>query len=290
MAEAIQNGAVYWITSKASPNLRLELSNGDPSNGTQAQGWQQMTDYAFYNQMWLVELVDGGYWTFRNLRSGTCLDLNGGNPGNGTKVQGWVAMDNNYNQHWAIIQLGGAYWKIKNRGTGTVIDLSGGGNSNGTKIQGWQDMANNPNQAWLFTRMTRTPTQIQALLAQNPRVAPVQFPSYADANYLNLPINLWNLIYAESMIAQNFHWRSEIFDCDDFAFTLKAAVAKHGNDWVRADGTAILCGFMFGRKPNGAHAYNWCLTDSLNQVTFIEPQNGTWSVDAFGYQAYFGVF
>jgi hypothetical protein len=66
--------------------------------------------------------------------------------------------------------------------------------------------------------MTRTPQEIHQLLAAHPRVAGVQFPNYADVNYLVLPVNLINIIYADSGIAQTFHWRSEIFDCKDFLF------------------------------------------------------------------------
>jgi hypothetical protein len=44
---------------------------GTPDNGTQAQGWQEMTDTNFYNQVWLVESTAGQYWTLRNLRSGS---------------------------------------------------------------------------------------------------------------------------------------------------------------------------------------------------------------------------
>lgn len=289
MAEPIQSGAVYRITSRASNNLRLELGDGDTRNGTQAQGWHEMTDISFYNQQWLVEDTgDHVNWTLRNLRSGTYLDLSNGGSDNGTKLQGWGGVDND-NRKWTISQLG-PYWAIRNKGTQTAVDLADGGKNDGTRVWGWQYIPND-NQKWLFKRMTRTPQEIQALLGANVRVGRVEFPHYQDMNYLVLPLNLQNIIYNDSGIKRNFRWRPEIFDCDDFAVTFKAAVAKHGYDSILVDNIAILCGIMFGSKPpNLGHALNWSVSETLNSINFLEPQNGQWNADAFGWQAYFGMF
>jgi len=75
-----------------------------------------------------------------------------------------------------------------------------------------------------------------------------------------------------------------------FHFFAKAAIAKWGNDNIRADDIAIVFGVMFGRNASGAgHAYNWYLTPDLSGIIFFEPQNGNEMVDP-GYTGYFGVF
>jgi hypothetical protein len=33
---------------------------------------------------------------------------------------------------------------------------------------------------------------------------------------------------------------------------------------------------MYGSKPGAGHALNWSVTDNLNAIEFLEPQNGTW--------------
>jgi hypothetical protein len=98
---------------------------------------------------------------------------------------------------------------------------------------------------------------------------------------------------------------------DDFAFSAKAAVAKWGNGYLRANvgwrllpartyltadvnnfpqGYAIIFGIMFGRNAKGeAHAYNWYLNADLNGITFFEPQNGNEMANP-GYNGYFAVF
>lgn len=83
---------------------------------------------------------------------------------------------------------------------------------NRTRVQGWQDIPND-NQKWSFERVSRTPTEIQAVLTANPRTASTQFKHYADANYLLLPKRVRDAIYTASGIRNNFRWRSEVFDC-----------------------------------------------------------------------------
>ncbi|KAF7118883.1 hypothetical protein CNMCM5793_008519 [Aspergillus hiratsukae] len=253
MAGPIQSGAVYRLTPKSASQLRLELSNGDPANGTQAQGWGEQDDYAFYNQVWLLTKSPQGWWRFVNLRSGTNLDLSTGSSANGTKIQGWATYDND-NQKWFITDAGNGYWKIANKGTGTVVDLAGGGTASGTHVQGWQDIPND-NQKWSFERVSRTPDEIQAVLTANPLTAPTQFKHYADANYLLLPKRVRDAIYRASGIRNNFRWRSEVFDCDDFAFTFKAAVAKDGNDWIRANNAFQAAMLEFKTNLNNDELY-----------------------------------
>ncbi|GIJ86915.1 hypothetical protein Asppvi_005813 [Aspergillus pseudoviridinutans] len=134
MSGPIQSDAVYRLTPKSASGLRLELSNGDPGNGTQAQGWSEMHDHAFYNQVWLLTKDPQGWWRFVNLRSGSrsiasqslraagevetdnsdlklaSLDLAGSSSANGTKIQGWATLDNDH-QKWFITDAGSGYWK-----------------------------------------------------------------------------------------------------------------------------------------------------------------------------------
>ena|SRR5882762_6011386 len=80
---------------------------GNPADGTQVIGWQDMggnSDGAAFNQRWLVSLVDGqpGVYTLHNLHGGTYLDLNGGGSANGTRIQGWEFIPNARNQQWNV--------------------------------------------------------------------------------------------------------------------------------------------------------------------------------------------
>jgi len=56
-----------------------------------------------------------------------------------------------------------------------------------------------------------------------------------DKQYLCLPRGVIDTIYAGSGLATTA-WRPEIFDCDDFAFSMKSAVSRTANTWpVRAN-------------------------------------------------------
>jgi hypothetical protein len=95
-------------------------------SGTKVQGWQQLS--GDYNQLWYVQPLESGGYTFGNLASGTVLELAGGqsvsrrcigkavtlltsrpsgSSKNGTRIQGWERVLNHHNpnirnQEWTL--------------------------------------------------------------------------------------------------------------------------------------------------------------------------------------------
>ena len=65
-------------------------------------------------------------------------------------------------------------------------------------------------------------------------------------------------------------WIQERFDCDDFAFLLKAEFVKDA--YRQGDRRAAHCfGIVWGSLP-GLHAINWVINNDL-KLRFVEPQN-----------------
>lgn len=66
-------------------------------------------------------------------------------------------------------------------------------------------------------------------------------------------------------------YRPEVFDCDNFAFALKATVDEEGRKiWSLSYEYAF--GIVYGSIPT-PHAINWFITPEL-EVLFVEPQSG----------------
>ena len=72
-------------------------------------------------------------------------------------------------------------------------------------------------------------------------------------------------------------WLRQAFDCDDFAYVLKAHFAEAAYvDGMRVDRPAHCLGILFGTvcisdKEPGSHAVNW-MVDDKRELHFIEPQ------------------
>ncbi|KAF8642985.1 hypothetical protein AX16_009284 [Volvariella volvacea WC 439] len=281
----VQGRGIYYIPN-AALGVRIGLSAGPTPDtpGSAVVGWAPVDKD---DHMWLIEPVSGqaNTYTIRNVLSGAYMDLNAGTPiGAAISTSVWTGADD---QKW-IITKSGNFWKIKNKASNHFVDLFNGGSANGTPIVGVAD-GTATHLLWNFEILSRTSSQIQTALSHNPYVA-VGFKSFlSDGLYLILPRDKLSAIWASTGLGST-RWRTEIFDCDDFALTYKSAVAKWGNARYKADGFGILCGLMFGVHGTAAHAYNWTLERrDLSTVTFFEPQNGRFSSDP-GYNAYFGLY
>jgi len=94
----------------------------------------------------------------------------------------------------------------------------------------------------------------------------------ADAEYYCPSVE-----YVEHLLEQDLldrmQYAAESFDCDDYAFVLKARFCldayKHGERR-----SAHCAGFVWGRLPH-PHAMNWVITDD-KVLRLIEPQNDLW--------------
>ncbi|KAL2126457.1 hypothetical protein VTI74DRAFT_877 [Chaetomium olivicolor] len=256
MGVSVKSGYIYRIRSRTSPNLLLELSNGSSINGTPAQGWSPINNNEnFFNQIWLLTKISGTQsWTFLEIRSGTYLDLDHGGTKDGTKIQGYQGPGegkSNLAQEWSLSAVTGGGYKAGH----LAVDLSNGGKGNGyvasvclvfvqnygpahknehsTPVWGYHPIDGNTNQIWDFEQWSYTATDIQSSIKSMPLASGFDVVAYtfpADKNYLVLPYTLYNVIWLGSM--QGYKWRRELFDCDDFAFVYKAAVASYGYKWL----------------------------------------------------------
>ncbi|KAI9062306.1 carbohydrate-binding module family 13 protein [Trametes sanguinea] len=280
--------------------VRFALAAHSSDDGTPIIAWSVNDDYL--DHMWLIQSVSGeaNTYTIRNLVGGSYMDLCASSSDDGTPLIGFHKTHPGENQKWIIKKetSGSGHWKIQNKATKTFVDLLNGGSSNGTKLVGWQggwnDGTSLGHQHWTFSPQSLLGHEIHTVLKANPYLRR-DFESYqADGMYLILSRARLREIWRQSGL-RNRNWRSEIFDCDDFAFVYKAEVAKWGDGQFKADDFAIVCGVMFGindegREADSGHAYNWMVDpEDHSSIIFFEPQNNSFMVNP-GYKAYFGVF
>ncbi|KAK0489678.1 Moa, A lectin from the mushroom marasmius Oreades in complex with the trisaccharide Galgalglcnac [Armillaria luteobubalina] len=283
---------IYRIHNAGVPVV-MDLFNGSSADNTKITGWQ-FGEAINWNQLWLIEPVDGKSDTFtiRSLIAGTYMDLFGGRSDNRTPILGWHRTGTN--QEWIIKHSADhRSYKMKNYASGTFADLYSGNSSNGTQICGWRGSFNDTHshQCWFFQRMSLSSAEIRSIIGRNPQLSRYYTSYQVDAEYLILPRYLWQEIW-ESTGLRNKNWRKVIFDCDDFAQVMKAAVAQWGTDKCRADGFSIFCGLMFGRSqrnPRDGHAYNFTISDDHSRVLFFEPQTNEF-MDNISYDAYLAYF
>ncbi|KAH9482062.1 hypothetical protein JR316_0004157 [Psilocybe cubensis] len=286
---------VYTIASREQyndTNVLLDLYEPTSENGTPSYIWSQSDQKEALNQRWLVKEVDGhpGIYTLRNIRTGTYLDLNEGSSKNGTKVQGWASLAGTphaQNSQWRIIASGN-HFKIQNVASKTYLDLAGKKHIPGTQVVGWQ-IDSTPTQDWVFRRVSRTGTEIKALLASNKSVDNNVESYLKEGIYIVLPKSVRDDILHRSGLGSSLKWRKEIFDSDDFAFVSKSHVAKWGATELLGDGFAILWGVVFGGQKDSAHVYNFFLNDNLDGIVFCDPKTGE-QKDTIRHKGYLSLF
>ncbi|KAI0317225.1 Moa, A lectin from the mushroom marasmius Oreades in complex with the trisaccharide Galgalglcnac [Amylostereum chailletii] len=298
---------VYFMQNIKAP-VFVALSEGSKVIGWQKFPWDDTpatTDNKVFSHLWLIDPVTGkdDTFTLRNLMGGTYLSLPGANATNGTLIVGG-SPNSAQEIQWIIKAPTGGQagtFKIQHAVAKTFVDLYGGGSTNGTAINGWAgdwNIAGNANQNWVFERVSRTSGEIKTAVLANPDIS-TDFKSFlADSDYLLLPRGFWQNIWNSSDL-KNRRWRSEIFDCDDFATVeptfciipvFKAEVAKWGDTNIKADNISVLCGLMYGTSDRGGHAYNFAImSNTPNKVVFFEPQTNSF-MDSIGFKAYFGMF
>ena len=112
---------------------------------------------------------------------------------------------------------------------------------------------------------------------------------YADLHYMALDLeDLCRIWKNESALDQSslgsYRWKRERFDCDDFAVCLKAQVAKYSYNQSFGKGGS-LCGIVWGRNDNSAHAFNFTV-DRFGKLILFEPQTG-YTIDTNAWNPYF---
>ena len=90
--------------------------------------------------------------------------------------------------------------------------------------------------------------------------------------------------------------QSENFDCDDFAFCMKAEVARHsqqnpGPTNSRNTHDGYLCGIFYAESPylgSPSNAYNFYITANGN-IEFFDPMSGT-QIQPGEWNPFFSIF
>ncbi|KAJ7277708.1 hypothetical protein C8J57DRAFT_1503553 [Mycena rebaudengoi] len=177
--------------------------------------------------------------------------------------------------------------RLQNVASGTFLDLPSQGD--GTRVHTWSHVTTNLNQMWNLVRVSRSANEVHSSLMKDPHVDTGAYKNYlVDGIYINVPKNLRDQIWTGSGLREA-KWRDSIFDCDDFAFVAKAAVANYAKDNVKATRISLLFGITYASNDKGGHAYNFYLDDSLDKITWFEPQTGKEMVDP-GYKSHFGTY
>ena len=90
----------------------------------------------------------------------------------------------------------------------------------------------------------------------------------ADDEYYCPPMSDAKEVIEESKLDRK-KWAGRRFDCDDFAFVLKAHFAEAS--YAHSERRAAHCfGIIWGHTPD-EHAINWVVTDEM-KLYFVEPQ------------------
>ncbi|CAE6426454.1 unnamed protein product, partial [Rhizoctonia solani] len=250
-------------------------SSGDVVNANEEYQLTHL-EWVFY-QLWYIEPIQVpalDTYSVRNLAHGSYLCLDSGSNANGTRVQGWNTVTCS-NEQWRIRQVPDSdAYRIQNVTSGTFADLlsGGAGHSRNLPIVGWAGAwENNTNhhQLWCLKKTSLPREEIRELLTCYPSIQEKFFTCFADGEYFILHPETIQRIWAESELGQkNYHWRREIFDCDDFAYVLKAEVTKWAARNIKADVSPLDC------LPTFSNDYPTNLSGILRSIRGNGPQTG----------------
>ncbi|KAG1890787.1 hypothetical protein F4604DRAFT_1949156 [Suillus subluteus] len=290
---------IYFIQNKDIPGV---LSPGIPQAkfATLHVKWpwnhsgSSNSRYVF-PQLWLVDPLpsnQGIVYTIRNLSSGKYLTSR-----NGSSV---VLDDPTHTtaDYWIITSHPSGYSRITNFDWRKSI---GGQNPN----HYYTILGQNRNERWdfgkplscsgaeidrvlnAFRRSVKPTPDCRRLKGYTPKTGLYLIPSRGIFEEIRLAI-------------KKTKYRNELYDCDDFTFEFKAAVAAWFTDKIGIDasssyhlahmidlvliiqGIAIFCGMMFEQYfdnissivPVNGHVYNFTLSDDHRRLQYYEPQNG----------------
>lgn len=141
------NDAYYMIKSVRT-NKVIEVSNGNPNNGSLVQQWER--DKSVEHQLWYIRKTEDNYFEIINKSTGKVMDIKDGSSSNGAIVHQWEYKGLEH-QQWYFEQCGDGTYKIKSRLNHKCLDIAGISNENGAQIQIWDDVEGE-NQRWYITQ------------------------------------------------------------------------------------------------------------------------------------------
>ena len=139
--------------------------------------------------------------------------------------------------------------------------------------------------------------EIDAELRKIPSLKNVVMPRRADPEYRSLDLATMQSIWQSSFLSKGAQLQqSENFDCDDFAFCMKAEVARYsqqnpGPTNSRNTHDGYLCGIFYAESPNlggPSNAYNFYITANGN-IEFFDPMSGT-QIQPGEWNPFFSIF
>lgn len=139
------------------------------------------------------------------------------------------------------------------------------------KHRWWEEKENDPEKK--FWDKDKLRMQLENSL-QNKLRPNITF-HLSDNNYFLPPLKNAEEIISKTKV-YNHEYVQDLYDCDDFAYILKAHFIEAGykNFERRAPYCFGIAWGQLGTKPGIVHAINWMFINEDDEIHFIEPQTG----------------
>ena len=230
------------------------------------------------------KLSDGAY-SLRSMSSGSkrYLDSWPTAPKNSDTVylSESTEADKRIGTHWIPLKLGDGTYALQSKSTsGPKIYLDSWPTSSDIKETVYLSDSTDPGKRigthWMVGVDWYTGREVQDILSVNYPEVNIQLYK-ADAKYRAMEYHVLKTIWDNSGL-DDFEWKREKFDCDDFAICYKAEVAKWCYRTEASIPDACLCGIIWGKRTTPAgqqegHAFNFSV-DPFGKLILIEPQTG----------------
>jgi hypothetical protein len=274
------NRGIYFFENK---DIRGVLAGGASPHGEFATllakwPWDNTVSPDSSNvflELWLVEPLQaygGGAYSIRNLSSGKYLASRNG---------GSVVVDKSLQtacEYWTITPHPSGYYRITNIQFGKSI---GGQHPN----HYYTVLGQNFNERWDISKpLSCSGADIDTALKKSLPLSPTggsgpiyrRLKAHHTAEIYLIPSR--GIFEEIRKTINRTGYRKELFDCDDFTFEFKAAVAAWFSGKIAVAGIPVFCGMIFADFLDAAgnvaagHAYNFLLSDDHSRLEYFDPQ------------------
>ena len=136
--EQLVADGTYYLESGINSGYRLDVNGAStPKNGTNVQIWSKNNSDS--QKFQIIYSPSTGYYTVKNIYSGTPIDVTGAIAFNGANVAVW-ASNESCAQKWNIVSAGGEYFRLASAcNSDYSLDVNGAVAKNGTNVQLWKN-------------------------------------------------------------------------------------------------------------------------------------------------------
>jgi hypothetical protein len=234
------------------------------------------------SQYWRIVPGQAGYYLIQSVATDLCVQMLGQN-----QQCGFAALnigDNTQNWKFVTDDAFPGHWLITNKqNPNLALDLDHGRGGNSVPVYSF-DYNGDRNQKWMLFRVgaygDRIPAPYAAVVAQYRLKCASWAGVYrADKSYTYLAdpdvTAIWSPSYLNPAQPNHVPYVDEVFDCDDFAATMRALTSKWGYDNRRSTGAAVALGTAWTSIPaiKKGHAFNFYLSQGW-YLKLFEPQTG----------------